>query len=57
MPITRPVNSGGRASIHSAPSAATSVGSQSDLSSSGALATNPSDAIGTSIRKQLTAMP
>ena len=39
------------------PSAATSGGSQSEVSASGKLATKPSDATGTSMRNVLTAMP
>ena len=44
-------------SIQQIPSAATSLGSQSEWSRSGALATKPSDATGTSIRNVFTAMP
>src|SRR5439155_16556506 len=57
IPVTWPVCPGGCASIHSAASAPTSVGSHSEWSSPGVLWTNPSEAIGTSMRRQLTAMP
>ena len=53
----RPVYEAGCRSIQQIPSAATSLGSQSEWSRSGALATNPSDATGTSIRNVLTAIP
>ena len=53
----RPEYSGGWRSIHRMPSAATSGGSQSDRSTPGVFAMNPSEATGTSIRKQLTATP
>ncbi len=52
----RPEYEAGCSSIHRTPSAATSHGSQVERSAPGVLATNPSDATGRSMRKQLTAM-
>ena len=56
MLSSSPEYSTGCRSTQRIPSAATSEGSQSDWSSSGAFAANPSEKTGTSIRKQLTAI-
>ncbi len=57
IPTLLPVYEGGWRIIQTIPSAASSVGSQSEWSISGKFAMNPSDATGRSMRNPLTEMP